>query len=73
VIFVLSTDNTILAGAPAVLSSSDETDLPLFFPTALILPFSKVTSHKRGESSAGLGLLPSDLPFKKSSTSSQLL
>jgi len=47
---------------------------PLFLPTALRVPFSKGVAQVRGEAlSAGRGLAPSDLPFKNSSTSSQLL
>jgi hypothetical protein len=73
VIFDLSAVRRILAGLPAVLSSSEATSFPLFLPTAFRVPFSKVTSQVLGESSPGFIFAPLDFPFRNNSTSSQLL
>ena len=70
--FLVSVVKMIFAALPAVRSSSVVIRLPLLLATARNAPGSNATFQTRGDASLLIDFVPSDLPFKKSSTSSQL-
>src|SRR5215469_16027779 len=70
--FLLLMERRILAGAPAVLNSSEAATLPSLRATALSTPGAYLTFQTRGEASAANSCTPSDLPLRNNSTCLQL-
>ena len=62
-----------MAKAPKSFAKHVKRVLLILFPIALIVPTSNKIFQFRGLSSFGFGFEPRDLPFRNSSTSSQLL